>query len=82
MHRHHDLRLQQPDQLDPLLRIHRDHEQGYVGGGDSGAAEMDEHEIDGCVGGGEMEGDLMEVGDEEGVAGDVDAETCVGGGVR
>ena len=40
---------------------------------------MDEHEIDGGDGGGEMEGDLVEVGDEEGVAGDVDAETYVGG---
>lgn len=70
MHRNRHIRPHQPDQLDPLLRIHGHHEQGHARGGDGGAAEVDEHEVDGRV----AEGDFAELGDQEGVAGDVDAE--------
>lgn len=69
MHRNRHLGRDQPDELDALPRIHGDHEQGHAGGGDGGAAEVDEHEVDVRV----AFGDLEEVGDEEGVAGDVDA---------
>ena len=44
---------------------------------------MDEHEVDGGAGGRVAEGDFAQFGDQEGVAGDVDAEACwKGGGVR
>lgn len=46
MHRNRHVGPHQPDQLDPLLRIHRDHEEGHARGGDGGAAEVDEHEVD------------------------------------
>ena len=83
MHRHNHLRPNQPDQLNPLLRIHGDHDERHARPRDRGAAEVDEHEVDVGV----ALGDFRELGDEEGVAGDVDGEGRVevirggGGGV-
>ena len=65
----------QPDQLDPLRRVHGDHEQGQARGRDRRAAQVHEHEVDVRV----TLGDLPELGHEEGVAGDVDGEGRVEG---
>ena len=80
MHRHHHIRPDQPHQLNPLPRIHRHHDQRHAGAWDRGPAQMDEHEVDFRV----TVGDLGQLGDQEGVAGDVDCEGGVegrGGGV-
>ena len=76
MHRHHHLGPNQPYQLDPLLRIHSDHDQRHAGPRDRGPAQMDEHEVDARV----AVGDLGQLGDHQGVAGDVDCEGRVEGG--
>ena len=71
MNRNRQIRPNKLHQLNPLLRIHRDHQQRHLRGWDSGAAEMHEHEVD--VLAGIAFGDFVELWDEEGVAGDVDA---------
>lgn len=75
MHRNDHVRPDQSHQLDPLLPIHRYHDQGYARARDRGAAQMHEHEVDGRV----PFRDLGELGDQEGVAGDVDVEGGVEG---
>ena len=75
MHRTNHIGPNQPDQLNPLARIHRDHQQRHARTRDRRAAQMDEHEVDGGV----LLRDFRELGDEEGVAGDVDCEGGVEG---
>lgn len=75
MHRNDHIRPDEPDELDPLLAIHRHHDQRHARARDRGAAQMHEHEVDGGV----ALRDLGELGDEEGVAGDVDVEGGVEG---
>lgn len=78
MNRNRQIRPDHLHQLDALLGVHGDHEQGHARGRDGGAAEVDEHEVDVGVAG----RDLGELGDEEGVAGDVDAVAGAEGGRR
>lgn len=75
MHRNDHIRPDEPDELDPLLAIHRHHDQRHAWARDRGAAQVHEHEVDGGV----ALRDLGELGDEEGVAGDVDGEGGVEG---
>lgn len=76
MHRDRHIRPDEPDELDPLRRVHGDHEQGGARRRDRGAAQVHEHKVDVRV----ALGDLGQLGHEEGVAGDVDAEARVEGG--
>ena len=75
MHRNHHLRPHQPHHLHPLRRVHRDHEQAHARGRDRRPAQVHEHEVDVVRVAG---GDGVELGDEEGVAGYVDAEAWFG----
>lgn len=77
MHRNHHISANQPHELNPLLRIHRHHQQRHARGRNGRAAEMDEHEVD--VLAGVAFGDFVEFRDEEGVARDVDAVWGWGG---
>ena len=70
MHGHRHAGRHRPHKLDALLRVHGDHDpEGRVRGGHAGAAEVDEEEVDGWVAG----WDVGQVGDQERVAGYVDA---------
>ena len=69
MHRDRHIRPYQPHQLNPLLRIHRHHQQRQALARNGRAAQMHEHEIDMRV----ALRDLGQLGHEQGVAGDVDA---------
>jgi len=78
MHRNRDIRPHHLHQPHPLRGVHGHHQQGHAGAGDCGAAEVDEEEVDGRVAG----GDLVEFGDQEGVAAYVDSVGWVLDGVR
>lgn len=75
MHRNDHIRPNQPDQLHPLLSVHRHHDQRHARARDRRPAQMNEHEIDGRV----PFRDLGELGNQESVAGDVDVEGGVEG---
>lgn len=79
MHWNRHVRADHLHELDALLCIHRDHEEGHAGARDGGAAEVDEHEVDGAVR--VAFRDFEEFGDQEGVAAYVDAGG-EGGGER